>query len=375
MASLCIDNQRAIRSYLQHLEEAEGLAPRTVDEAARAIAGYEAFTNLKEFRRFSRKDAIAFKKMLLARDGRAAGERSSRATVVTKLCQVKKFFNWLASQPGYKTRIERTDVEYLNISARDARLASEPGDKPTPTMEQIRHVIMSMPSLTDVELRNRALLACIVVTGVRVAACISLRLKHVDLNRLRIEQDAEEVRTKASKTLSTDFFQVDDDLVRIFIEWVRHLRDNLLWGDNDPLFPCTMIVRSEVGFQTGGLERRSWKTANTVWDIFKDAFEAAGMPHFTPHSFRRTIARLGQQRCRNPEALKAWSLNLGHDEIATTWKSYAHVPRERRAELIRQLRPLAAPSEDLMQKYGPMLSDPFVQQMLDRMNGGQGGSV
>ena len=33
----------------------------------------------------------------------------------------------------------------------------------------------------------------------------------------------------------------------------------------------------------------------------------AGFPYFNPHSFRSTLARLGEKVCRNAEDLKAWS--------------------------------------------------------------------
>lgn len=31
------------------------------------------------------------------------------------------------------------------------------------------------------------------------------------------------------------------------------------------------------------------------------------MPGYGPHSFRKTLARLGQQACETPEQVKAWS--------------------------------------------------------------------
>jgi len=46
-----------------------------------------------------------------------------------------------------------------------------------------------------------------------------------------------------------------------------------------------------------------------VCEIFHDIFKAAGLPYFNPHSFRDTLARLGEQMCRTPEAFIAWSRN------------------------------------------------------------------
>jgi hypothetical protein len=46
--------------------------------------------------------------------------------------------------------------------------------------------------------------------------------------------------------------------------------------------------------------------------IFREAFERAGVPYANPHSFRATLAGLGEKLCISPEEFKAWSQNMGH---------------------------------------------------------------
>jgi integrase len=86
-----------------------------------------------------------------------------------------------------------------------------------------------------------------------------------------------------------------------------------------------------------GLNRRHWSGAGPIRRIFKDAFEAAGFPYFNPHSFRNTLVLLGEQRCRSPEEFKAWSQNLGHEKVLTTFLSYGEVACQRQGEIIRGL--------------------------------------
>jgi integrase len=62
---------------------------------------------------------------------------------------------------------------------------------------------MSMPSATDIEKRDRALIALALMTGARDDALASMRLKHIDLVGGLVYQDAREVRTKFSKTFPT----------------------------------------------------------------------------------------------------------------------------------------------------------------------------
>ena len=49
------------------------------------------------------------------------------------------------------------------------------------------------------------------------------------------------------------------------------------------------------------------------------------------------MARLGQERCHTPEQFKAWSQNLGHEKVLTTFTSYGEVDRLRQREIIISL--------------------------------------
>jgi site-specific recombinase XerC len=72
-----------------------------------------------------------------------------------------------------------------------------------PSIEQIRRAMFAMPDNTDIEKRNRALFALMLLTGARVDAIASMRLKHVDLVARKVDQHARQVRTKFSKTFPT----------------------------------------------------------------------------------------------------------------------------------------------------------------------------
>src|SRR5262249_57384300 len=52
---------------------------------------------------------------------------------------------------------------------------------------------------TEIDLRNRALIAFTLLTGARDGAIASLKLKHVDIAEGRLVQDAREVLTKRSE--------------------------------------------------------------------------------------------------------------------------------------------------------------------------------
>lgn len=332
------DNERIKRKYLQFLREAKRQSEATLDEVAKAIARFEEDTNWRDFRQFHTSQAKAFKEHLRSQKNARTGKPLSKATLHSTCNQLRRFFEWLSMQPGYKSRLNFWEAEYFNVLESESRIAGARRTRPVPTIEQIKVTISHMPATTDIELRDRAVMAFILLTGARDRAVASMSLKHVQIERGIVLQDAREVRTKFSKTFQTDFFPVGDDILQIVINWVEHLRSNLFWGENDPLFPATEIAVGESGgFQPVGLKRAHWSNADPIRKIFRRAFEAAGLEYFNPHSFRNTLARLGMKLCKSGEELKAWSQNLGHEQVLTTLYNYGEIPDYQQSEIIRSL--------------------------------------
>ena len=332
------DNERIKRKYFSFLKEAKRHSEPTVDAAAKALSRFESYTKYKDFKTFHHNQAIAFKKHLSEQKGQQSGEKLSKATLHSTLTQLKRFFEWLSDKPGYKSRFQHSDAEYFNLSDKDMRVATAQREQKVPTLEQIKHVIKTMPAATDVERRNRALVAFTLLTGARDSAIASMKLKHIDLITNCVYQDAREVKTKFSKTFNTFFFPVGEEIQLIVAEWVAYLRDEKLWGNNDPLFPATRIVLGTTKqFEVAGLTRDHWSNASPIRKIFREAFINVGLPYFNPHSFRNTLVQLGQDVCKTPEEFKAWSQNLGHEKVLTTFLSYGEVACQRQGDIIKGL--------------------------------------
>jgi integrase len=157
---------------------------------------------------FHIEQAKAFKRDLAEQRSDRSGESLSKATLYATLAALRRFFVWLAGQPGYKSRISYSDAEYFNLSAKDTRIAKATRPSRVPTLEQIRHVIRTMPVTTEIERRDRAVVAFTVLTGARDGAIVSVKLRHIDIAEGKIDQDAREVQTKFSKSFVTTFFPV-----------------------------------------------------------------------------------------------------------------------------------------------------------------------
>ena len=350
-------NERVKREYLTFLKEAKRLHEASLDGVAAALHRFEVYTSFRDFRQFHIQQAIGFKRHLAKEKNGRTGKPLSKSTMHALLSALKAFFQWLAGRPGYKSRLTYSDAEYFNLTEKETRQAKSHTERPVPTVEQILHVLRTMPAETDIELRDRAVIAATLLTGARDGAIASLKLKHIDLIEGRVIQDAREVQTKFSKTFSTYFFPVGDEVRRIVEEWVNCLRTEKLWGNDDPLFPATEVSQdNNHQFRASGLARSHWSTASPIREIFRKTFEQAGLPYFHPHSFRKTLAQLGERLCRTPEEFKAWSQNLGHEKVMTTFSSYGAVATSRQAEIIRRLNqpdrpdiPMEALAEQLRQ--------------------------
>jgi integrase len=345
------NNERIKRKYLTFLKQAKGQNEASIDAVAKALARFETYNKCRDFKAFHFEQAIGFKKHLANQTHNKTGKPLSLATMNSTARQLKAFIEWLSQEVGYKSRIKYSDAEYFNLSEKEARTAKATRQKPVASLEQIKHALAMMPNETAIELRDRALIAFTLLTGARDSAIASLKLKHIDIKAGTVYQDAREVNTKFSKSFTTSFFPVGDDVRDIVIQWVEYLRRDPLMGNDAPLFPKTRMSQgSDNSFQVAGLRDEHWRSAAAIRKIFKQAFISAELPPFNPHSFRNTLAVLGERLCNTAEEFKAWSQNLGHEGVLTTLYSYGEVQAHRQVELIQNL---GKPGEVNSQPFNP----------------------
>jgi integrase len=349
-------NDRVKRDYLVWLTEAKQRSAKTAEAARHAIDRLEAYTGYKDFRTFNKDQAVAFKRSLEADTGQRSGQPISISTIHHTLRAIREFLVWLHGLPEYRARVKLADIAYLNLTTGEVRQAQTARPKRYASLEEYRRALFAMPIDSDMALRDRAVVALLLLTGMRDAAAVSVKLRHVDIERGHVFQDPRDMDTKFSKAINSFFFPVGDDVAAILQDWVARLTDELGFGPADPLFPKTLNGHDEnMNFTPIGLGREHWANAKPVCDIFKAAFERVGLPYVTPHTVRNTLTQLAYQLKLDPEAFKAWSQNMGHDKPLTTFNSYGSVTIERQAEIIDRLgRPqepaLAVPDHSIEAK-------------------------
>ncbi len=333
------DNERIKRKYFGYMREAKGRDGKTISKIAAALIHYEHSTNFKTFKRFHIEDAGKFKTHLRKAKNARTKTPLSHATIDSTLRMVKTFIHWLAGQSGYKSRISYADAEYFNNSLKDARIAHTHRPMKYPTLMQCERAFDAMPDKTPDQMRDKAAFAFFMLSGTRVKAASTLRLKHINQDEGYVFQDARDVETKGAKTIRTHFYPVKKIYYEYFYKWMRYLYDTELFGPEDPLFPKPKIGHIKgKGWQNLGLSREPYATPSRLYTGIKQAFSSVQMPGYTPHNFRRTHGALASEFCKTPEQLKAWSMNFGHDSIQTTISAYVPVSGERKGEILKAMR-------------------------------------
>jgi len=332
-------NERLKYSYTRYLKHSRGKSDSTIDKALAAIDRYQEAINYRNFGSFKPDWAIEFKDCLEAEHNKRTKKPLAAGTIVAILKEVKAFHKWLADQEGYRSKIRYSDADYFNPSNRQVQIAKDAGPKKYPSPEEIRHVLKSMPANSPIEKRNRALIAFLYTTGMRVGALVGVKLKHVNLVDGYVHQDAREMHTKFSKSMVINFFPVGNDVIKIFEDYVIYLREVLLFCPEDPLFPKTNMLNAPDGsLKPSNLKREHWSGTGPVRNIVTEAFIGAGLPKYGPHSFRDTLSQLGQKMCKEVEEFNAWSQNSSHDDVLTTLRNYGKLSAERRSQLMKGLR-------------------------------------
>lgn len=306
-------NENLKAQYFDFLRDAKHRAETTINVSAKALLRYEQFHNFDNLEKLTSDKAKDFKNMLLKEKSKAKNKLLSKSTILHTINPLKDFFIWLHQVPGYKKKIRLNDIQYFSLSAKEMREARATENRPVPTIEIIRHVINSINIANENDRRNQALIAFMLLTGVRDGAVITLKISDVDLGRKLVKQYPKNgVGTKDDKQIDTYFFPVGDDIEKIIVDWIRYLLEEKHCNIDAPLFPKTEIgLDAEHSFKNMGLSKEHWQSASPVIKILKQCFANAGHDYYNPHSFRKTITVLGEKICRTPEEFKAWSQNLG----------------------------------------------------------------
>ena len=351
-------NEMTKREFFAFLKNSEQFSDNSIGSFEKALLYWEDFTKTDDFSSFDDKQAIAFRDWLKGKEKKGSKNPISLSYCYDILRYLRKFFEWLAQQP--KSKINATHIGYLNLSRKESQIATRARTVDAPTFEEVLQVLESINGETEVEKRDKALIALTLLTGARISAIASLRMKSFDKRRLILEQDpASGVKTKFSKMITTALFPMPDPKpLTYFLEWFDYLEQTRKFSSDDPLFPATKLEQGKENisyYSSGVVEPIFWSNASPARKIFEKRFKGAGIPYFHPHTFRHLIVKEFIKTRLTEEEKKAISQNLGHTDVGTTFGSYGYgkISTDRQTEIIRGI------------KFGNPEIEPVIRDMSD----------
>lgn len=354
MTQTIYQNEEIKREFFEQLKGARGFSKTSVRTHAEAINQWQIFTKNDDFSTYNKSRAVEFTEWLSARPAKTKSGKISLVTQYNYLRRIKKFFVWLSDQPGYKSKILKGDVDYLRLSKADAQIARSGTTKKMPTFEDARKIIEGIGGKSEIDMRDRALISFALITGARISAIVSLKMKSFDKSLKQIDQNpGDGVKTKNSKRILTTFFPIGwDEPEKYFMEWYEYLESKDFQPD-DPVFPATAggFNDNESGYSKETIGQNAWVGTGAARKIFDKRCKNVGLPYFHPHSFRHLIVSVLSKKRLTEEEKRAISMNLGHENVGTTFGAYGYgsMNGETAVKIVQKLK-------DLQENEG-MLSD------------------
>jgi site-specific recombinase XerC len=319
-------NLRWLYGYRIFLEGHQELDVRTVDEHLRAMSRMSAFLGHKPFETITILDVLQFKDKLRHMRDLEESKGLSRSTVLHTLDRCGAFFRWLKRRPGIDMDPDLPGYFKLSRNERSAESSMVKGT--SLNFDQTLRIFAGMPASSSIELRDRAIIAMFIVTGIRIAALITLRGKHVNARTRWIDQDPREVDTKFGKHIRTYCLDLGYGLLDAITQWARW-RDSNGFGDDAPFFLPDRYLQPNcigLGYRPAAVEAaQCWKSEDPVQRIIKDAARAGGIPDdgISSHDFRKMLhpflSKRGAMMIIEEIALQ---LNFGQTPVETIRKHY-----------------------------------------------------
>ncbi len=340
-------NDRILYEWLQFAGRWDD---KTISAKLATIRQFEVFSAGKAFTKLTKSDVVAFREHLKSCVDPSAKEQFSISTVRHHASHLKSFFEWLVEQKGYHG-LNKTLPHYFELPKKFDAVALSPNERPTPTQEEADKMVRGMPCRTIKERRDQAMVSIAFLAALRADTITSLKIKHLEMSTKIVVQDAKSSRTKNGKSLRIKFFPLPVIFAKVVCDWKNELLA-LGFGEEDALFPDEKhLVKRQFAFPTDSLSAMS--STHAVSTAFKTASAPLGK-FFSPHSAKHFIGNLSLKICKSPEALKAWSMNMGHENEEVTVRYYKQLPEDQVFEIFEQFDDGAVDTmddKDLMLRY------------------------
>ncbi|KAA3642015.1 MAG: hypothetical protein DWQ07_25815 [Chloroflexi bacterium] len=241
-----------------------------------------------------------------------SGQKLSLAYMQKIIRTARRLFDWLSKHEGGYRSLTAAWLDTL----RPPRMDEKAQKFIAVTLEEILEIAKAPAN--DIEERRIKAAACFwFLSGIRIGAFVTLPIEAIDLRELSVKQwPGLGVKTKFKKHATTYLLDVPE-LLAVVRAWDIEIRSVL--GDSGLWFAPFSVETGEIDrdYKSAGNHRQSRaRKSLKAWLV------RIGLPYHNPHSFRHGHAVYGIQQSKDISDLKAISMNLMHDSLTTTEKTY-----------------------------------------------------
>ncbi len=306
---------------------------KTIDKHVASIRFCESAVGNKDFANYTCRDLSAVRTSLIAQLDAESERRKSKSFIRHRASELRGFFTWLLKQKGYG-RLPKDLADHLELPRAIHAIEASGVTRPYPTMDEAAKMLVGMPTKSILDRRARAIFALAFLGALRADTLISLRMKHIDVERQVIQQNASEMRTKNGKSLEIGWFPIAPAFSETVVGWKSEMTERRLRG-NDALFPANTVLEGAWRHRPVSSEPIPVMRSKCAVNAAFARACAGGETQYTPHSAKHAIAAERDRRPLTQEGRKAWSENMGHESEQITTSHYGRLPPERRLELVR----------------------------------------
>lgn len=325
------------KKYIEFLTSAKQLSQTTAESKLKSIYKYDDYTKQSDYKTLNTDTARAFQKYLQKLTFR--NQTISGQTVYQTLKDVQEFFVWLSEKPGYKSKISYEKIQHLNPSFSTIQMANNRPPRAYPTnLTYIKKLILSIKGTEEIDLRDKAIIAMLIMTGMRVEALATLPVGCVDMDRWLIDQNPDKgVKTKFSKRIYTVIIKIDSIFVEAVEEWFQFLKKKNV-PSTHPLFPKADHIHEQGTFIfiNNKLSDRCMR-GSQISRILQERCKQASEKYYSAHTLRHLHERTVEKAAGRTEQIKALSQNMGHNNLYTTLDCYGYINDTDRINILNTL--------------------------------------
>jgi integrase len=222
------------------------------------------------------------------------------------------------NKPSKYKRLSPLWIESIRPS-KSNDLQSEIIEREYYTLDEVRQLVNFKP-VRFVDERDRAAVAMLFLSGIRVGAFVTLPVSCIDIENMVIHQlPSAGVETKNSKAAKTFLLPIDD-LLEIVREWDKRIRSEL--GEDSLWYPNLTTDGMKWKYApVGSTESRRVAFARAL----KRFCNRVGIDYKSPHKLRNGHGVYGIKKVKTTEEFKAFSQNMSHKSMEITDSLYGEL--------------------------------------------------